>query len=65
MNSQENKGADKLLNKLVQDYCSKLPPEERGFKKENIPAYLYNLFNGNYQYSYNTFKDLMKLIESK
>lgn len=65
MNSQVNKGVEKLLNKLVQDYGSGLPPEERYFKKKDIPAYIYNLYNGNYQFSYNDFKQLIKLMEEK
>lgn len=65
MSLQVKKGVEKLLDKLVQDYGSGRPPEERDFKKENIPAYIYNLYNGNYQFSYKDFKSLMELMEYK
>lgn len=65
MKSLEQSKAEKLLNKLIQDYCSGLPPEERIFKSKDVPAYIYNLYRGNYEFSYEDFKKLMELITYK
>lgn len=65
MNNLKKDTVEKLLDKLVQDYGSGLLPEERFFKKEDIPAYVYNLFIGNYVFSYEDFKELLKLMNNK
>ena len=65
MKSLQQSKAEKLLNKLIQDYGSGLPPEERVFKQEDVPAYIYNLYRGNYEFSYDDFKKLMELITYK
>lgn len=62
MKSLQQSKAEKLLNKLIQDYGSGLPPEERVFKKKDVPAYYYNLFNGKYEFSYKDFKELVDHI---
>lgn len=54
-----------LLDKLVNDYGSGLPPHERVFKEKDVPAYIYNLYNGSYEFSYDDFKNLLKLIKEK
>lgn len=62
MKSLEQSKAEKLLNKLIQDYGSGLPPEERMFKSKDVPAYIHNLYKGNYVFSHEDFKKLMDLI---
>lgn len=65
MKSEKQSKAEVLLNQLIQDYGSGLPKDERVFKKKDVPAYLYNLYNGNYSFSYEDFKKLMELITYK
>lgn len=56
--------AQKLLNRLVKDTCSKLKEEERIFNKNNGAIYIYNLFIGEYDYSYKTFKELFEYLQN-
>ena len=65
MKSLEQSKAEKLLDKLIQDYGSGLPPEERVFKKQDVSAYIYNLYRGQYEFSYDDFKKLLQLIQEK
>jgi hypothetical protein len=51
-----------LLYKLVQDYHSTLPVEERIFNPNDRAALIYNLFQGNYKFSFNTYNELFKLF---
>ena len=62
MKSSEQSKAEKLLYKLIQDYGSGLPPEERIFRCKDVPAYIHNLYKGNYVFSHEDFKKLMDLI---
>ncbi len=54
--------AQKLLNKLVADYCSHIREDERVFKKEDGAAYIHNLFVGNYEYSVKTYKEIFNYL---
>ena len=51
-------GASELLNKLVLDLKSKLPPEERIYNKKDNASLIYNLFRGNYDFSYKQYKEV-------
>lgn len=51
-------GASELLNKLVLDLKSKLPPEERVYNKKDNASLIYNLFRGNYEFSYKQYKEV-------
>ena len=51
-------GASELLNKLVLDLKSKLPPEERIYNKKDNASLIYNLFRGNYKFSYKQYKEV-------
>lgn len=51
-------GASELLNKLVLDLKSKLPPEERIYNKKDNASLIYNLFRGNYEFSYKQYKEV-------
>jgi hypothetical protein len=54
----------KLLDKLVADYTSRLHPDERLFNQNDKHAYIYNLFNGNYDYSVTQFKELLGYLNN-
>ena len=65
-------GASELLNKLVLDLKSKLPPEERVYNKKDNASLIYNLFKGNYEFSYKQYKEVYdalcaccQLVENK
>lgn len=51
-------GASELLKKLVLDFKSKLPPEERIYNKKDNASLIYNLFRGNYEFSYKQYKEV-------
>lgn len=51
-------GAYVLLNKLILDLRSKLPPEERVYNKKDNASLIYNLFRGEYQFSYKQYKEV-------
>ena len=55
-------GASELLNKLVLDLKSKLPPEERVYNKKDNATLIYNLFKGNYSFSYKQYKEVYEAI---
>lgn len=55
-------GASDLLNKLVLDFKSNLPPEERVYNKKDNVSLIYNLFKGNYAFSYNQYKEVYEAI---
>jgi hypothetical protein len=57
-----SKGAYKLLNKLVLDLNSKLPPEERVYSKKDNASYLYNMFVGGYDYSCAYYKEVYEFL---
>ncbi len=50
--------AKKLLNNLIQDYKSGIPANERQYELKDNEPLLYNLFCGNYNFSYKIFKEL-------
>lgn len=54
--------AQKLLNLLVKDFSSRMPIEERVYEKKWATSYLYNLFNGNYDYSSSQFNEIYKFL---
>ena len=71
--SNLSKGAQELLNHLIEDYSSKLSPEERVLKLEAAPNYLYNLFTANspewlkdvrYKFSLEQFTELFYFLGS-
>ena len=62
MDNPLSKDAQKLLDKLVQDTSSKMRIDERVFNPQSAPTYIYNLFTGEYSYSYNTFKELFNYL---
>lgn len=51
-------GASEFLNKLMLDFKSKLPPEERIYNKKDNASLIYNLFRGNYEFSYKQYKEV-------
>jgi len=51
-------GASELLNKLILDLKSTLPPEERVYNKKDNASLIYNLFRGNYDFSYKQYKEV-------
>jgi len=53
---------EKLLYKLVQDYKSTSSIEERIFNPNDRAALIYNLFQGNYKFSFNTYNELFKFF---
>jgi len=55
-------GASELLNKLVEDLRSKLPPGERDFDKKDNASLIYNLFMGNYEFSYKQYKEVFDAL---
>ena len=55
--------AIKLLNQLVQDYYSRLPKKERILNViEDRAAIIYNLFNGNYKFNYEAYKEILNYL---
>lgn len=66
MNNQApilTKGTKQLLDQLVNDYGSGLPSNERIFEIKSIPAYIYNLFRGQYEFSYKQFQELLDYFD--
>lgn len=57
-NAQLSAGASELLKKLMLDFKSKLPPEERIYSKKYNASLIYNLFKGEYQFSYEQCKEV-------
>ena len=55
-------GAYGLLNKLILDLKSKLPPEERIFNEKDKASLIYNLFRGNYDFSYKQYTEVFDAI---
>ena len=55
-------GASELLNKLILDLKSKLPPEERIYNKKDNASLIYNLFRGNYDFSYKQYKEVFDAL---
>lgn len=51
-------GAYDLLNRLVLDYKSILPPEARVYHPKDNASLIYNLFKGKYNFSYKQYKEL-------
>jgi len=54
--------AQKLLNQLVEDYSSTLPPAERVLKVEARASYIYNLFRGNYSFSGKDYNEVFEYL---
>lgn len=50
--------AYELLNKMILDLKSKLPPEEQVYNKKDNVSLIYNMFRGNYEFSYKQYKDV-------
>jgi hypothetical protein len=66
MNLSNRAKAEKLLERLVNDYGSLMPPNERVFKKEAASSYIYNLFIAEkYKFSSDDLKYLFELILEK
>lgn len=66
MNNQApilTKGTKQLLDQLVNDYASGVPKDERKFNINCIPAYIYNLFKGQYEFSYKQFQELLAYFD--
>lgn len=55
--------AYKLLQKLVDDYSSTFPKEQRMFKPEASAAYIWNLFNGKYNFSFEAHKEVFEFLK--
>ena len=51
-----------LLYKLVQDLKSTMPVEERVFHPDDRASLIYNLFQGNYKFSFETYNELFKFF---
>lgn len=54
--------ASELLDKLVSDFKSKLPVGERVLEDNDYPSLIYNLFNGDYDFSYKIYKELFNYL---
>lgn len=52
----------KLLNTLIADLKSTLPPEEQIYKDADNKVLIYNLFRGNYHFSYSQYIELCKCL---
>jgi hypothetical protein len=57
-----SKGAQKLLDQLVEDYGGGLPADERKFDIKDGPKYIYNLFRGSYEFSYKQYEELYNYL---
>jgi hypothetical protein len=57
-------GAYKLLNKLILDLNSKLPPNERVYRKQDNASLMHNLFIGNYDFSYKYHKEVYTVLST-
>lgn len=56
--------AQKLLDKLIADYCSRLGPDDyKGYQQADRSAYIYNLFRGKYDFSAVIFKELYDYLD--
>ena len=55
-------GAYGLLNKLILDLKSKLPPEERVYENKDNASLIYNLFRGEYDFSYKQYKEVFDAL---
>jgi hypothetical protein len=64
MTNQLSKAAQELLDKLVADYSSKMREDEREFNPKHASSYIYNLFRGEYNFSYKTYKELFDYLSS-
>lgn len=54
-----------LLTLLIKDYCSKIPKgKDKVYLRVNNAALIYNLFNGNYKFSYNQYKEIYNVLKS-
>ena len=51
-----------LLEKLILDLYIKLPPEKRIYNKKDNPTLIYNLFTGNYSFSYKQYKEIYNAL---
>ena len=56
--------AYELLNKLVLDLKSKLPPKERVYLVKDNASLIYNLFIGGYEFSYKQYKEVYDFISN-
>ena len=57
--------AEELLESLVADYSVTMPESERVFDRGRIASYVYNLFRGNYRFSFSDFKQLVQLMTER
>lgn len=53
-----------LLNKLILDLKSTLPISEQVYDKKDNASLIYNLFRGNYEFSYNQYNEIINCIFS-
>jgi len=60
-----SKSSYKLLCELVNDLHSTHKPEDRVYRKQDNPSLIYNLFNGNYGFSFNNYKEIITVLYSK
>ncbi len=51
-----------LFDKVVNDYHSSNPKSVGKYATENYPAYIYNLFNGGYKFSFKDLSEIMDLM---
>lgn len=58
------KRSAELLDRLVKDYNSGMLEHERVLEAKSAPAYIYNLFVGDYQFSYKQFKEIYEYLKT-
>ena len=63
MDNPLSKDAQKLLDKLIADATSGLLVHERILNPKNASIYIYNLFIGDYRFSYSTFKEILTYLQ--
>lgn len=57
------KNSEILLNKLIDDYYTS--KDNKKLNYNDSPAYIYNLFIGKYNFSFNQFKEIYEYLNKK
>lgn len=51
-----------ILNSIVLDLKSTLPPSLKVYNKKDNEAIIYNMFKGDYKFSFNQYKEIINFL---